>query len=173
MATDEAADGGEDGEEPNQLDTFITSKKAGFAQAGVYLPVNVTAWKNQRELNTLFIAPLAKGGVMTITGDRRTAEAETFGDDDVFNFYSFGIRLGHFRYPRQLRRLRARVDKLARHHDGALGELRADDSDRAARRRREPHYYAPAALALPGRGTAQDTGDTLHGRLRRQLRPGA
>ena len=100
MATDEAADGGEDGEEPNQLDTFITSKKAGFAQAGVYLPVNVTAWKNQRELNTLFIAPLAKGGVMTITGDRRTAEAETFGDDDVFNFYSFGVRLGHFRYPR-------------------------------------------------------------------------
>ncbi len=99
-ATDEAGEGGEDGEEPNQLDTFITSKKAGFAQAGVYLPVNVTAWKNQRELNTLFIAPLAKGGVMTITGDRRTAEAETFGDDDVFNFYSFGVRLGHFRYPR-------------------------------------------------------------------------
>ncbi len=99
-ATDEAGEGGEDGEEANQLDTFITSKKAGFAQAGVYLPINVTAWKNQRELNTLFIAPLAKGGVMTITGDRRTAEAETFGDDDVFNFYSFGVRLGHFRYPR-------------------------------------------------------------------------
>ena len=93
-------DGEGDGEDANQLDTFITSKKAGFAQAGVYVPVNVTGWKNQRELNTLFIAPLAKGGVMTITGDRRTAEAETFGDDDVFNFYSFGVRLGHFRYPR-------------------------------------------------------------------------
>jgi hypothetical protein len=100
QASDDASDGDGEDEEPNQLDAFITSKKAGFAQAGVYLPINVTAWKNQRELNTLFIAPLAKGGVMTITGDRRTAEAETFGDDDVFNFYSFGVRLGHFRYPR-------------------------------------------------------------------------
>lgn len=23
-----------------------------------------------------------------------------FGDDDVYNFFSFGVRLGHFRYPR-------------------------------------------------------------------------
>ncbi|HJQ30694.1 MAG TPA: hypothetical protein VJ866_00865 [Pyrinomonadaceae bacterium] len=92
--------GNGEGEQTDQLDAFITSKKAGFAQVGVYLPVNVTSWRNQREWNTLFIAPLAKGGVMTITGDRKTAEAETFGSDDVFNFFSFGVRLGHFRYPR-------------------------------------------------------------------------
>ncbi|MBD0373654.1 MAG: hypothetical protein ICV60_22660, partial [Pyrinomonadaceae bacterium] len=82
------------------FDSFVASRKAGFAQAGVYVPINVSFWKNQRRLNTLFIAPLAKGGVMTITGNKQTAEATVFGDDDVYNFFSFGIRVGHFRYRR-------------------------------------------------------------------------
>ncbi|HEX8748988.1 MAG TPA: hypothetical protein VF717_17565 [Pyrinomonadaceae bacterium] len=82
------------------FDSFVASRKAGFAQAGVYVPINVSFWINQRRRNTLFVAPLAKGGVMTITGDRQTAEATVFGDDDVYNFFSYGIRLGHFRYHR-------------------------------------------------------------------------
>jgi len=44
----------------------------------------------------LFIAPLAKGGILTTTG-QQTAEAKQFGQDDVFNFFSFGAMLGHFR----------------------------------------------------------------------------
>jgi len=54
--------------------------------------------KNFRwEKNALFVAPLAKGGIITVTGDRQTAEAQQFGHDDVFNFYSLGAMLGHFR----------------------------------------------------------------------------
>ena len=87
--------------------TFITSKKAAMMQAGIYLPMywHTTTWyrRVQREnsfrweKNAMFIAPLAKGGILTVTGDRQTAEAQQFGHDDVFNFYSFGAVLGHFR----------------------------------------------------------------------------
>ena len=58
----------------------------------------VRADKTSRfEKNALFIAPLAKGGIMTITDDEETAEGQQFGGDDIFNFYSFGVMLGHFR----------------------------------------------------------------------------
>jgi hypothetical protein len=85
---------------PDQLDTFITSRKAAMAQAGVYIPVNVTHWRHDRRMNTLFIGPVAKGGIQTITENRQTAEAKVFGADDVFNFFSIGARFGHYRYPR-------------------------------------------------------------------------
>lgn len=94
--------------DPIDCQTFITSKKAAMMQAGIYLPMywGFTTWyrrvqrdaKNFRwEKNALFVAPLAKGGILTVTGDRQTAEAQQFGSDDVFNFYSFGAMLGHFR----------------------------------------------------------------------------
>jgi len=91
-----------------ECETFLSSKKAAMMQAGIYLPMywDFTTWfrrverpdKTYRwEKNALFIAPLAKGGIVTITGDRQTAEAQQFGGDDVFNFFSFGAMLGHFR----------------------------------------------------------------------------
>jgi hypothetical protein len=90
-----------------ECETFLASKKAAMMQAGIYLPMywGVTSWfrKVQREnnfrweKNALFIAPLAKGGIATITGDQQTAEGQRFGKDDVFNFFSFGAMLGHYR----------------------------------------------------------------------------
>src|SRR5947209_13492711 len=104
--------------------SFITSQKAALMQAGIYLPIYgkwtswlrevpvdvATASNNKRqpteitrtynyEKNALFIAPLIKGGIQTITDDTRTAEGQRFGGDDVFNFFSFGTMLGHFRIP--------------------------------------------------------------------------
>jgi hypothetical protein len=86
---------------------FITSRKAAMMQAGIYLPMywNFTIWdrkvrvlgrSDRTETNALFIAPLAKGGILTTTG-QQTAEAKQFGKDDVFNFFSYGIMIGHFR----------------------------------------------------------------------------
>jgi hypothetical protein len=101
---------GEDTEPCNTPDctAFITSKKAAMMQAGIYIPMyaDFMTWRREvprlnrpsrLERNALFIAPLAKGGIVTVTGDRETAEAKQFGADDVFNFYSFGAMLGHFR----------------------------------------------------------------------------
>jgi hypothetical protein len=86
---------------------FITSRKAAMMQAGIYLPMywGFTTWNREvprmgraprSETNALFIAPLAKGGILTTTG-QQTAEAKQFGQDDVFNFFSFGGMIGHFR----------------------------------------------------------------------------
>src|SRR5262249_43909040 len=49
------------------------------------------------EKNALFVAPLAKGGILTATDNQQSAEAKQFGSDDVFNFFSFGAMLGHYR----------------------------------------------------------------------------
>lgn len=137
VATREPAEGEEAGEEEEEeadsFDTFVKSKKAGFAQAGVYVPVNVSYWRNQRELNTLFIAPLVKFGILTISGEGQTAEAETFGDDDVFNFRSFGFRLGHFRYPR----LKNPCPDIGEGRD-ARGVRRANETEKEYLRRTSP-----------------------------------
>ncbi len=88
---------------------FITSQKAAMMQAGVYVPLyaDFMTWRREvrrlngtlsrYERNALFLAPLAKGGILTVTGNTQTAEAKQFGADDVFNFFSFGGMLGHFR----------------------------------------------------------------------------
>lgn len=91
-----------------ECEAFVSSQKAALLQAGVYVPMyaDFMTWKRtvrparggeRLESNALFVAPLAQGGVLTVTGDRRTAEADAFGRDDVFNFFSFGARIGHFR----------------------------------------------------------------------------
>jgi hypothetical protein len=99
-ASSDDDDEDDDDDDANPLDTFITSRKAAFAQAGLYLPFNVTYWRNSGRLNTLFVAPIGKGGIQSIVGDRRSAEAVLLGADDVYNFFSVGLRFGHFSYPR-------------------------------------------------------------------------
>jgi hypothetical protein len=109
---------------------FINSEKAALLQAGFYLPMygKYTTWlrrvssettvsadrdkatierTSRYERNALFFAPLVKGGVQTITGGRTTAEGTRFGGDDVFNFFSYGVMLGHFRIPTSRERCRA------------------------------------------------------------------
>ncbi|MFL6286295.1 MAG: hypothetical protein ACJ74Q_24420 [Pyrinomonadaceae bacterium] len=107
-------------------ENFLTSEKGALLQAGFYFPIygKYTSWmrsipseettrvdkrsgtatierSTRLERNALFVAPLLKGGIQTITGNRTTAEGTRFGGDDVFNFFSFGGMLGHFRIPTQ------------------------------------------------------------------------
>ena len=87
--------------EEDKFATFLASKKAVIMQVGAYFPLGVTNWCFQEEPNQLFIAPIAKGGIQSITNGFKTAEAKRVGDDNVFNFYSFGVRLGHYKYERE------------------------------------------------------------------------
>ncbi len=64
----------------------LASRKAALAQMGVYAPVVVSKWRVGEEAHGLFVAPLAKAGVATLTGQ-----------DDVVSFFSLGSRLGHYR----------------------------------------------------------------------------
>jgi hypothetical protein len=98
------------GDQSSEIDTFIASRKAAMAQVGIYIPVNVSHWHHDGQLNSLFIAPLAKGGISTITGDTQTAEALRVGKDDVYNFFSIGARFGHYSYPKPARPCDAKIN---------------------------------------------------------------
>ena len=72
---------------------FVDSRKSALMQAGIYAPVYgpQTSWVHDGAVNALFIAPLFRGGIQTITEEPEDgAEA-----DDVFNFMSIGFGLGH------------------------------------------------------------------------------
>ncbi len=86
-------------EPPEALDQFISSRKGAVIQAGLYLPLygRATSWRHQGAPNALFVAPVIRGGIQTLTGDDSTAEGKTLGGDDVFNFFSFGLGLGHYK----------------------------------------------------------------------------
>src|SRR6185369_10478065 len=84
--------------EEDKFATFLASKKAVLMQVGLYLPIGITNWHFREEPNQLFIGPIAKGGIQTITNGFKTAEAKRVGDDNVYNFYSFGLRFGHFKH---------------------------------------------------------------------------
>lgn len=73
-------------------DAFVTSRKVSVLQGGAYIPFLIPRKDNTQ----FFIAPIAKGGIQTITGERDTTEAKLFEGDDVYSFYSFGFRLGRY-----------------------------------------------------------------------------
>lgn len=91
----------------NDLQTFMTSRKAAVVQGGLYLPMYANAWKwwyggNQNEI---FIAPIIKGGYQTLTDGTQSISSPTPGvttttatlqNQNLFPFYAYGIRLGHF-----------------------------------------------------------------------------
>ena len=94
--------------------TFLSSEKVARMEAGVYLPRYVTMWdkisdeetdERNKWGNALFIAPLLKGGIQTILGDRNnsTGEGRRFGGDDVYNYFSGGLMVGHVKLNRDKR----------------------------------------------------------------------
>jgi hypothetical protein len=78
------------------FETFLTTKKAGLAQVGVYMPMAITRWDFGGNPNRLFVAPLGKFGIQTITSDIPSAEGVRLGEDNVYNFFGYGLRLGHY-----------------------------------------------------------------------------
>ncbi len=79
------------------LADVLRSPKAAVLRVGGYVPVVLEKWKFSRQDNALFVGPLAKAGLETITGGQRTGEVERFGGDDMFNFFALGARVGHYR----------------------------------------------------------------------------
>lgn len=91
-----AEDGEPEEDKPDSLDTFIASRKAALMQLGAYAPLLLQKWSNKDGENALFVAPILKTGIQTITSELdKTGEAQSFGRDDVFNFGAFGFRFGH------------------------------------------------------------------------------
>ena len=78
---------------------FRDSRKGAWMQIGSYAPVYgpQTSWVHEGAVNTIFVAPLFRYGIQTISGSgdgtpTRNARGE---NDDVFHFYGFGFAFGH------------------------------------------------------------------------------
>jgi hypothetical protein len=82
------------------IDCFLASRKVAMMQVGGYLPMTFKPfrWDFDGQANVVFLAPLAKAGIQTIT-----SREEGLPSDDVYNFFSFGTRLGHFKLGEQNR----------------------------------------------------------------------
>jgi hypothetical protein len=90
-----------DPETPDPKDAFVTSKKAAILQTALYVPLILSRWSfntddGKFKNNALYVAPIAKIGIQTITNGVLTDEAKRFQADDVYNFGSVGIRIGHY-----------------------------------------------------------------------------
>ncbi|MEE8587450.1 MAG: hypothetical protein V3T83_21645 [Acidobacteriota bacterium] len=120
---DEDDDGGgamlrlqdDDEDEGTSVSDLLSSRSAALIQNGFYFPILTTVWKYNNHSNALFVAPLAKIGWQTTTENGMTVTpadqdgpmpmgvtgimddpAVMMPEDDVFNFYAFGVRMGHF-----------------------------------------------------------------------------
>jgi hypothetical protein len=78
-------------------DQVAQSKKAALIQIGLYVPIIVAQKSFRGEPNALFIAPIGKAGIQTLTGSNVSAEGASLGGDDLYNFHAYGFRLGQFR----------------------------------------------------------------------------
>jgi hypothetical protein len=90
----------------SELDRFIGSRKGAVVQIGAYAPIYwaASSWIHEGQINSLFIAPVGRFGIQTITESRTEAttagtraSTETVLGDDVFHFWSAGIGIGHYR----------------------------------------------------------------------------
>lgn len=80
----------------NALTSFTQSEKATAFETGVYLPWIVgEPWQQGQSSYSLFAAPLAKAGFVTLTDAPATPLPVT---GDYFKFYSYGARLGVFEH---------------------------------------------------------------------------
>jgi hypothetical protein len=79
---------------------FIANKKGVLMQVGAYAPIfnyDRMTWTYQGSKNALFVGPLVRAGVQTLFDRRGLADASVFEDNDLFNFFALGARLGHYR----------------------------------------------------------------------------
>jgi len=93
---------------PSGLDEFIASRKGAVVQIGAYAPWYgpSTSWLHEGRVNSLFVAPVGRFGIQTITedpevvvadGEASTAVPTAGENDDVFHFWSIGLGVGHYR----------------------------------------------------------------------------
>jgi len=88
----------------------LTSAQTARLGVGVYLPFLVTRWDYHNAPNALFLAPLGKVGFDTVTGASQqtvilsNGTLGTMNLENVYNFFAFGGRIGHYQMTRSTRR---------------------------------------------------------------------
>ena len=78
--------------DPAVPDGFLCSRKSVMVQIGTYLPLYLNdrlSWTHRGNRNVLFVAPILKAGMNTLTDDGEKGR-------NLMTFYSGGLRFGHF-----------------------------------------------------------------------------
>jgi hypothetical protein len=81
----------------DNLSTFLSSAKSAEIQGGAYAPILTSVWSYQNAPNALFAAPIARVGFITPTDSVTGSGSAAVNAGQVYNFYAFGARLGHFK----------------------------------------------------------------------------
>jgi hypothetical protein len=81
---------------------FITSGQTAKVEIGAYMPFLISRWEHANKPNALFLAPLAKVGIDTVTGPSSVTLLTAGGTgttsqnfEPIYNNWSFGGRVGH------------------------------------------------------------------------------
>jgi hypothetical protein len=102
---------------------LISTAQTAKVEVGAYLPHLVSRWEYNHHPNALFLAPLAKVGFDTVTGPStvttiaagNVVQQQTF--EQVYNFWSYGARIGHM----ELTRSASRAPEVYSYLDIAIG----------------------------------------------------
>jgi hypothetical protein len=79
--------------------SLTQSQKAAAFKTGLYIPfVLGNTWRSGSNRYSLFLAPLANAGFVTLTDDQPATSAATPITDRFFKCYSYGTRLGVFQH---------------------------------------------------------------------------
>lgn len=147
------------GSTPNVAENLLASRKAAQLRIGLYMPWITTRWEigppDKKAQHGFFLAPLATAGLQSITGSRQVAATEAgtratqlIGNDDLYNFLSFGLRIGHFQIPEDPNR----APELITYIDLTRGRFENfREFDAAARKVVRPwRWYFEGRLRVPG-----------------------
>ncbi|HWQ02848.1 MAG TPA: hypothetical protein VNL38_00065 [Candidatus Nitrosotenuis sp.] len=85
---------------PAGTQEFLRSRKAALIQGGIFFPIvfKSATWTHDGSRNALFIAPIGKAGLQTITSREEAQAAGTSAEDTTFHFLAAGVRLGHYKF---------------------------------------------------------------------------
>jgi hypothetical protein len=78
---------------------FVDARKAALIHFGFYVPFygRTTMWNFQGHRNALFVAPVVRGGIQTISEEDSALALSGEDGDNVYSFISYGIGIGHYK----------------------------------------------------------------------------
>jgi hypothetical protein len=80
--------------------TLLSNGQAASLQVGAYLPIVFHQWDHKERSYSLYVAPIAKVGLYTLTSagslTSQAAENANRSNQRFFPFFGYGLRLGHY-----------------------------------------------------------------------------
>jgi hypothetical protein len=114
------------GTDGKNIDSFVTSQKAGVLQGGAYMPILLTTWRSHQTHNALSLGPIAKIGFETpVDSLDASGVVQPGGRRSFYTFFAYGARLGTHRISAS----KSLAPELLSYFDIVFGRFSSMDSD--------------------------------------------